>query len=184
MWFYLRGGLFGGAVERHPVRFKGTGEFVVIVGSSGSGKTTLLSIFSGLDRPTSGRVVMAGRDFTDLSEEELAPVRNTLPGFVFQAYHLAPSLNALENVMFPAELRGDEMAMEKVHKLIERYGSMMGDWSKAGRDHDSPLALSLAGRLGGTKRLSITCIPHVLMTSAPGSTQNVIVKDSPSGTRE
>lgn len=100
----------------------GTGEFVVIVGSSGSGKTTLLSILSGLDRPTSGRVVMAGRDITDLSEDELAPVRNALTGFVFQAYHLVPSLNALENVMFPAELRGDEMAMEKARRLLERVG--------------------------------------------------------------
>ena len=100
----------------------GTGEFVVIVGSSGSGKTTLLSILSGLDRPTSGRVVMAGRDITDLSEDELAPVRNALTGFVFQAYHLVPSLNALENVMFPAELRGDEMVMEKARRLLERVG--------------------------------------------------------------
>jgi len=97
-------------------------EIFGLLGGSGSGKTTLLSILSGLDRPTSGRVVMAGRDITDLSEDELAPVRNALTGFVFQAYHLAPSLNALENVMFPAELRGDEMAMEKARRLLERVG--------------------------------------------------------------
>jgi putative ABC transport system ATP-binding protein len=99
-----------------------TGEFVVIIGSSGSGKTTLLSLLSGLDRPTSGRVVMAGRDITDLGEDELAPVRNALTGFVFQAYHLVPSLNAMENVMFPAELRGDDSAGEKARRLLERVG--------------------------------------------------------------
>ncbi len=100
----------------------GRGEFLVIAGSSGSGKTTLLSILSGLDRPSEGRVVMAGRDITDLSEDELAPVRNELTGFVFQAFHLVPSLNALENVMFPAELKGDPAAGEKAMRLLSRVG--------------------------------------------------------------
>ncbi len=98
------------------------GEFVVIAGSSGSGKTTLLTILSGLDRPTSGRVLLSGRDITSLSEDELAPVRNVLTGFVFQSFHLVPSLNALENVMFPAELRGDREAAEKAAALLARVG--------------------------------------------------------------
>lgn len=98
------------------------GEFVVVSGSSGSGKTTLLSLLSGLDRPTSGRIFLAGRDITGLSEDQLAPVRNVETGFVFQAFHLIPSLNALENVMFPAELRHDKAAAEKAEALLRRVG--------------------------------------------------------------
>ena len=98
------------------------GEFVVISGSSGSGKTTLLSLLSGLDQPSSGRVILAGRTISELGEEELAPLRNQLMGFVFQSFHLVPSLNALENVMFPAELRGDRQAQQKAARLLERVG--------------------------------------------------------------
>lgn len=99
-----------------------TGEFVVIDGSSGSGKTTLLSLLSGLDRPTSGRVIMAGLDITDLNEDRLAPIRNERIGFVFQAFHLVPSLNAMENIMFPAELRKDPQAAIKAADLVQRTG--------------------------------------------------------------
>ena len=98
------------------------GEFVVVAGSSGSGKTTLLSLLSGLDLPSSGRIAIAGRDITGLTEDQLAPVRNGLIGFVFQAFHLIPSLNALENVMFPAELKKDPKAREKAEKLLDRVG--------------------------------------------------------------
>ncbi|MBM9520671.1 ABC transporter ATP-binding protein [Desulforhopalus vacuolatus] len=98
------------------------GEFVVIAGSSGSGKTTLLSLLSGLDRPSSGRIIMGDRDITDLTEDQLAPVRNTLTGFVFQAFHLIPSLNAIENIMFPAELRKDPKAREKAQSLLDQVG--------------------------------------------------------------
>jgi putative ABC transport system ATP-binding protein len=97
-----------------------TGEFLVIEGSSGSGKTTLLSLLSGLDKPSSGRVLMAGMDITGLSEDRLAPVRNGLIGFVFQAFHLVPSLNAIENIMFPAELRRDPEALIKATDLLRR----------------------------------------------------------------
>jgi putative ABC transport system ATP-binding protein len=99
-----------------------TGEFVVVAGSSGSGKTTLLTLLSGLDRPTSGRVLMAGQDITDLGEDGLARLRNETIGFVFQSFHLVPSLNALENVMFPAELKKDPQAEEKAGKLLQRVG--------------------------------------------------------------
>lgn len=98
------------------------GEFVVIAGSSGSGKTTLLSILSGLDRPSSGRMILAGSDITDLSEDQLAPVRNNLTGFVFQAFYLIPSLNGLENVMFPAELKKDGGALSKAQALLDQVG--------------------------------------------------------------
>jgi putative ABC transport system ATP-binding protein len=98
------------------------GESLVIEGESGSGKSTLLSIISGLDRPDEGRVLVEQRDITDLSEDDLAPLRNVTFGFVFQSYHLVPSLTALENVMFPAELRGDPQAREKAEALLARVG--------------------------------------------------------------
>ncbi len=98
------------------------GTFVVISGSSGSGKTTLLSILSGLDKPSSGSIILAEQDITGLNEDQLAEIRNQTTGFVFQAFHLVPSLNAIENVMFPAELCGDLQADEKAEKLLRRVG--------------------------------------------------------------
>jgi putative ABC transport system ATP-binding protein len=97
-------------------------ESLVIEGQSGSGKSTLLSILSGLDRPDRGRVLIDKRDITDLNEDELAPLRNVTFGFVFQSYHLVPSLTVIENVMFPAELRGDPRAREKAEALLVRVG--------------------------------------------------------------
>lgn len=99
-----------------------SGEFVVVAGSSGSGKTTLLSLLSGLDHPSHGSVKISGREINGLSEDDLAPIRNELIGFVFQAFHLIPSLNAVENVMFPAELRKDAGAREKAESLLNRVG--------------------------------------------------------------
>ena len=98
------------------------GSFTVISGSSGSGKTTLLSLLSGIDRPSRGRVLLDGLDITNYSENDLAPLRNGMMGFVFQAFHLVPSLNALENVMFPAELKKDSGAGEKASELLKRVG--------------------------------------------------------------
>ena len=98
------------------------GEFLVVAGSSGSGKTTLLSLLSGLDKPTSGRVLLEQRDITDTSEDDLAPLRNEIIGFVFQSFHLVPSLTALENVMFPAELKHDPRAPAKAADLLKRVG--------------------------------------------------------------
>ena len=98
------------------------GEFLVVQGESGSGKSTLLSILSGLDSVDSGRVLIDGKDITDCSEDELAPLRNSFFGFVFQSFHLVPSLTALENIMFPAELRGDLQAQEKAEELLRRVG--------------------------------------------------------------
>ncbi len=98
------------------------GEFAVVSGPSGSGKSTLLTILSGLDKPTEGRVWIAGEDITDRDENGLAPLRNRMIGFVFQAFHLVPSLTSLENVMFPAELNRDPKAREKASHLLERVG--------------------------------------------------------------
>jgi putative ABC transport system ATP-binding protein len=120
-------------------------EFVVIAGSSGSGKTTLLSLLSGLDSPSRGTVKLAGRDITTATEDELAPLRNELIGFVFQAFYLVPSLNALENVMFPAELKHDTAAREKAEALLDRAGL----WS---RRRNRPEQLS-----GGEKQRVAIC---------------------------
>lgn len=98
------------------------GEFLVIQGTSGSGKTTLLSIISGLDRPDQGRVRVDGAELTELDEEALAPLRNRSFGFVFQSFHLVPSLSALENVAFPAELNKDRDAVARAETLLARVG--------------------------------------------------------------
>jgi putative ABC transport system ATP-binding protein len=99
-----------------------TGAFIVISGSSGSGKTTLLTLLSGLDQPTGGEIAIDGHSITGASEDELAPLRRSTIGFVFQSFHLVPSMTALENVMFPAELVGDSQAASRAQQLLERVG--------------------------------------------------------------
>lgn len=96
------------------------GEFVAIIGSSGSGKSTLLSILSGLDHASAGSVWLQGSDITNLTEDDLAPIRNETIGFVFQSFHLVPSLSAIENIMFPAELLGTADAQGKAEQLLQR----------------------------------------------------------------
>jgi putative ABC transport system ATP-binding protein len=96
------------------------GEFIIIEGKSGSGKTTLLSLLSGLDKPTSGSVYIEGKEITHLGEDDLAPFRNQTFGFVFQSFHLVPSLSAIENIMFPAELNRDPDARGKAEQLLEQ----------------------------------------------------------------
>lgn len=98
------------------------GEFLALTGSSGCGKSTLLTVLSGLDLPTSGQVLFNGRDLVTSSEESLAQLRNKEIGFIFQAFHLVPSMTALENVAFPAELAGDSEARERARALLARVG--------------------------------------------------------------
>ena len=99
-----------------------SGETLAIVGASGSGKSTLLGILAGLDLPTSGAVVLENTDIFQLSEDGRAVFRQQNVGFVFQSFQLLPHLTALENVMLPLELRGDDEAKEKAAAMLERVG--------------------------------------------------------------
>ncbi len=98
------------------------GETCAIVGPSGSGKTTLLGLCAGLDSPSEGTVRLSGIDLTPLSEDARADLRNQYVGFVFQSFQLIPTLTALENVMVPAELRGDRKAKGRAAELLSSVG--------------------------------------------------------------
>jgi putative ABC transport system ATP-binding protein len=98
------------------------GTTCAIVGPSGSGKTTLLGLCAGLDRPSSGAVILHGHNLHLLSEDARATLRNTYVGFVFQTFQLIPTLTALENVMVPVELRGDKQARPHAVDLLQRVG--------------------------------------------------------------
>jgi putative ABC transport system ATP-binding protein len=110
------------------------GAFLAIVGPSGSGKSTLLGLLAGLDRPRQGRVWLDGEDLGTLSEDERARVRADKVGFVFQSFHLIPTLTARENVQVPLELKGQDPG-RRAEELLERVG--LGD-----RGHHYPAQLS------------------------------------------
>jgi putative ABC transport system ATP-binding protein len=98
------------------------GEFTAVMGPSGSGKSTLLNLIAGLDRPTSGTVLVRGIELGRLGEAGLARFRRDHVGFVFQFFHLLPNLTALENVLIPAQLKGRESADPRGRKLLETLG--------------------------------------------------------------
>ena len=93
-----------------------------IIGPSGSGKTTLIAVCAGLERPSEGAVIFNGLSLERFSEEELARVRNQFVGFIFQNFQLLPSLTALENVMVPAEIRGENHARNRATGLLQQVG--------------------------------------------------------------
>jgi len=99
------------------------GEFAAVMGPSGSGKSTLLGLLAGLDTPTAGTIFLDGQEITGLKEDELALVRGRKIGFVFQSYHLIPTLTAEENVVLPMELGGNgHGGAARARELLERVG--------------------------------------------------------------
>ena len=98
------------------------GEFVAIVGTSGSGKSTLLHMLGGLDRPTSGAVLVDGKDIFSLQDEELTIFRRRKIGFVFQSYNLVPVLSVYENIVLPIQLDGGKVDQSYVNQVIEALG--------------------------------------------------------------
>ncbi len=138
------------------------GDTFSIVGPSGSGKTTLLGLCAGLDRASSGSVVLNGICIDDLSEDQRAAVRNEHVGFVFQNFQLIPTLTALENVMVPLELRGEHGAQSRAAALLERVG--LGDRA----DH-YPVQLS-----GGEQQ-------RVALARAFANQPKILFADEPTG---
>jgi putative ABC transport system ATP-binding protein len=104
------------------------GESVAVVGPSGAGKSTLLALLAGLDLPTAGHVVLNAANLSDLDEDGRAQLRAENVGFVFQSFHLVPSLNALENVMLPLELAGQRNARAAALEIIRKVG-LQERWS-------------------------------------------------------
>ena len=98
------------------------GEFVAIVGTSGSGKSTLLHMLGGLDRPTSGNVIVDGKDISSLKDEALTIFRRRKIGFIFQSYNLVPVLNVYENIVLPIELDGGKVDKDFIQKIVETLG--------------------------------------------------------------
>ena len=99
-----------------------SGEFVAIVGTSGSGKSTLLHMLGGLDRPTSGSVIVDGKDIFSLRDEALTIFRRRKIGFVFQSYNLVPMLNARENIVLPIQLDGRQVDEDFLDKIVNTLG--------------------------------------------------------------
>lgn len=98
------------------------GEFAAIVGTSGSGKSTLLHMLGGLDRPTEGKVFVAGKDIFSLKDDELTIFRRRKIGFIFQSYNLVPVLNVYENIVLPIELDGNRVDQRHIGNIIDTLG--------------------------------------------------------------
>lgn len=146
------------------------GESVAIVGPSGSGKTTLLNIIGALDRPSSGRVVLDGRNLSRLGDSELSRIRNRQIGFVFQLHHLLPQCTVLENVLVPTLAERSAVspaeARKRAMELLERVG--LADWSR-----------HRPGELSGGQRQRVAVVralinqPKLLLADEPtGSLDN------------
>ena len=138
------------------------GDFVAIVGPSGSGKSPLLGLLAGLDAPSSGSVVIDGIDITSLGEDALAKLRGEKIGFVFQFFHLIPSLTAYENVAVPMEIRGTPNAGARARALLDEVGL-------TGRAHHYPSQLS-----GGEQQ-------RVALARALANDPPILLADEPTG---
>jgi putative ABC transport system ATP-binding protein len=138
------------------------GQFVALTGASGSGKSTLLGLIAGLDAPTSGSIVIDGGDITAMNEDELADIRSRKIGFVFQSFHLIPSLTALENVLIPLEIIGHSDARYRAEALL-------ADVDLTNRGHHYPSELS-----GGEQQ-------RVAIARAFANSPKILLADEPTG---
>jgi putative ABC transport system ATP-binding protein len=137
------------------------GQFAAVMGPSGSGKSTLLGLLAGLDTPTSGRILLDGEDITFLNEDRMALLRGRKIGFVFQSYHLVPTLTAEENVLLPLELAGNgHGGRARARQLLERVG--LG----ARRDH-YPVQLSGGEQQRVALARAFALQPPILLADEP-----------------
>jgi len=138
------------------------GQVLAIVGASGSGKSTLLGLIAGLDAPTTGSIVIDGVDITTLSEDALARLRGARIGFVFQSFHLLPSLTAFENILVPIEIAGGPDATGRARALLAEVGL-------TDRGHHYPSQLS-----GGEQQ-------RVAIARALANAPPILLADEPTG---
>lgn len=147
----------------HPMDLSvGSGEFLAVTGPSGSGKSTLLGLIAGLDAPTTGAVIIDGADITALDEDRLARLRGAKIGFVFQFFHLIPSLTALENVRVPLELAAAADPARRASALLDEVGL-------TDRRHHYPSQLS-----GGEQQ-------RVAIARALANDPPILLADEPTG---
>lgn len=138
------------------------GQFVALTGASGSGKSTLLGLIAGLDAPTAGTITIDGDEVTSMSEDGLAEIRSAKIGFVFQSFHLIPSLTAFENILIPMEIRGVSNAKERANELL-------GAVDLTDRGHHYPSELS-----GGEQQ-------RVAIARAFANEPKILLADEPTG---
>jgi putative ABC transport system ATP-binding protein len=139
-----------------------SGQVAAVVGASGSGKSTLLGLIAGLDAPTTGSIVIDGTDITTLSEDALAKLRGSRVGFVFQSFHLLPSLTAFENVLVPIEIAGGADPARRARALLAEVGL-------SERGHHYPSQLS-----GGEQQ-------RVAIARALANDPPILLADEPTG---
>jgi putative ABC transport system ATP-binding protein len=158
---YARGRAEVVALERVDLEVA-RGEFVAVMGPSGSGKSTLLHLIGGLDRPTEGRIAVAGRALAEMSDDELTLFRRTQIGFVFQFFNLLPTLTAAENVMLPLLLAGRsrQESSRRALSLLERAGL-------AARAHHLPEELSGGEIQRVAVARSLVFAPPLLLADEP-----------------
>ena len=138
------------------------GEFVAITGASGSGKSTLLGLIAGLDAPSAGEISIDGDEVTKMSEDQLASLRSEKIGFIFQSFHLIPSLTAYENVLIPMEILGMKEARSRAKQLLEEV-------DLTNRGHHYPTELS-----GGEQQ-------RIAIARAFANSPKILLADEPTG---
>jgi putative ABC transport system ATP-binding protein len=138
------------------------GQFVAVTGASGSGKSTLLGLIAGLDAPSSGRIVVDGDEITEMGEDQLARLRSEKVGFIFQSFHLIPSLTAYENILIPMEILGLPDVRSRADELLQQVDLV-------NRGHHYPSELS-----GGEQQ-------RIAIARAFANSPKILLADEPTG---